>query len=481
MAITLASASGVINVRHTGRSVTAAAVTCGLAAVLCGGVRADASALQAPGTLSAPNVAAAPADGAVLLYWSKPTGMAVTGFALGSRVKQPGRPAWSAWKVTTVAARQRARRLAMPNGRLVQVRVRALSAGTAGPFSTSIKVRVGVPAPPVVRAIPGPRQLTVAWGRPRANGAAISRFRVGLRAYSPAAGRWGGWEIRDAGASTRRLTFGSLQPNRRYQGRVAALNRYGASRQSRVTSWTSGAPGAPEPPGPGPGGPPTPPGPPPTTPSSGSNAFEVVLAVPSDGSTRLSLGPAIVHELGIVSDLFASSTGGRRPRFSGPGGTVDVTTVVLPRTRAELEGSGDNLAALIPALQEVHPWTAGDKLVVYADVGGGPYGGVTRGQKDVSVLFMPWIGGVPSTTTAAYPFGLTMVAAHELAHLFGAVPSCAPHYVANPSGHVNDDPQDILYVGPLASQPVVLDPGHDDYYGHGRADCPDIATSPFWQ
>jgi hypothetical protein len=47
---------------------------------------------------------------------------------------------------------------------------------------------------------------------------------------------------------------------------------------------------------------------------------------------------------------------------------------------------------------------------------------------------------------------------------------------------VNDDPHDILYQG---AQPRVwndqrLDPGHDDYYDTGRADCAGIEGSPYW-
>ena len=29
------------------------------------------------------------------------------------------------------------------------------------------------------------------------------------------------------------------------------------------------------------------------------------------------------------------------------------------------------------------------------------------------------------------------------------------------------------------SLPASLDVGRDDYYGHGRTDCPDLADSPF--
>ena len=69
--------------------------------------------------------------------------------------------------------------------------------------------------------------------------------------------------------------------------------------------------------------------------------------------------------------------------------------------------------------------------------------------------------------------------AHELAHILGAVEECAP----NVSGrsHIGDDRRDILWDYFRGFSPYrdlsqrVLDAGRDDYYGHGRDDCYDIA------
>jgi hypothetical protein len=65
----------------------------------------------------------------------------------------------------------------------------------------------------------------------------------------------------------------------------------------------------------------------------------------------------------------------------------------------------------------------------------------------------------------------------------GAVGSCAPHYGRN--GHVTDNPRDIVYDQPPggpppASDDLLLDPGHDDYFRHDRGGCPDIADHPLW-
>jgi hypothetical protein len=85
--------------------------------------------------------------------------------------------------------------------------------------------------------------------------------------------------------------------------------------------------------------------------------------------------------------------------------------------------------------------------------------------------------------------GSEATAQHELLHALGAVPACAPHadgtahvgdgshdqmHGADPVGAPTPDPADTSYDGPAE-----LDPGRDDYYGHGRPDCLDVARSVF--
>jgi hypothetical protein len=36
-----------------------------------------------------------------------------------------------------------------------------------------------------------------------------------------------------------------------------------------------------------------------------------------------------------------------------------------------------------------------------------------------------------------------------------------------------------MWAGDQPWQPALLDVGHDDYYGHGRADCLDLARRPY--
>ena len=64
--------------------------------------------------------------------------------------------------------------------------------------------------------------------------------------------------------------------------------------------------------------------------------------------------------------------------------------------------------------------------------------------------------------------------AHEVFHTLGAVPERAPN---NDSGHIRGDTNDILSIGNRTGWDI--DPGRDDYWGHGRMDMTDISRSVF--
>ena len=71
------------------------------------------------------------------------------------------------------------------------------------------------------------------------------------------------------------------------------------------------------------------------------------------------------------------------------------------------------------------------------------------------------------------------VVVHEIFHLMGAVPLCAPN--SDGGLHIRSR-YDIMRASGGTSNPALteIDAGHDDYYGHGRSDCADIARSPLW-
>lgn len=96
-----------------------------------------------------------------------------------------------------------------------------------------------------------------------------------------------------------------------------------------------------------------------------------------------------------------------------------------------------------------------DLFVVYADITADACGYTSAA---VATLWMPTCDLYPSASTNGFPFGATYLAAHELAHALGAVPTCAPH--EGNGGHVTDDPTDLLYAGPAQKdiRNAVLDP-----------------------
>ena len=75
-------------------------------------------------------------------------------------------------------------------------------------------------------------------------------------------------------------------------------------------------------------------------------------------------------------------------------------------------------------------------------------------------------------------YEVTMI--HEVFHLMGAVANCAPNQ--GRGAHVVDHDLDIMS---NSSAPhwewTYIDYGNDDYYGHGRSDCVDISTSPYFE
>jgi hypothetical protein len=213
------------------------------------------------------------------------------------------------------------------------------------------------------------------------------------------------------------------------------------------------------------------------------NSFRAVYAVASDQAAAAGKIPAIVNDIKVVNAWYATQTDNSvQPRWirekngDGTVGDPTVITVMLPRPASAYNGAGgidvlaNDLAATAP------PAAASEKTAVWIEAGDYACGQTGGG---VSVMWEATCGIHPSTSDT-WPYGATYLLAHELTHNFGAVPTCAPHH--DGSAHVNDDPHDLLYQGP---QPRVwtdqkLDPGHDDYYDTGRADCPGIAASPYW-
>lgn len=211
-------------------------------------------------------------------------------------------------------------------------------------------------------------------------------------------------------------------------------------------------------------------------PDLGSDRFRAIYAVPAGATPDSSVVPAIRHELDLVNAWFADQTDGREPRFQRlADGSIDVAVLTLNATAAEIASSGGWRVAEELTARGHRP--EGVAIVAYVEATGSGCGST---MEDVAVLWMPACDIRPSTQSVAFPANATYLAAHEMVHAFGAVPPCAPNYDAG--SHVGDDSRDVLYQGPDGRdwENLMLDPGRDDYYGHGRSDCLDISDSLLW-
>ena len=103
--------------------------------------------------------------------------------------------------------------------------------------------------------------------------------------------------------------------------------------------------------------------------------------------------------------------------------------------------------------------------------------------------FVPAVGGAMAVVSARAPSSFSpsptaygpheLTTAHELLHTFGAVESCAPNWI--PGSHVSDEHDVMGTVNPRLARNIRIDIDRDDYYGHGRGDCIDVAQSKFWE
>lgn len=225
-----------------------------------------------------------------------------------------------------------------------------------------------------------------------------------------------------------------------------------------------------------------------------SDSFQVhvIYTVPKDGQDRQrDTNGEIRNSILALQSWFKGQTGGVGLRFDTYDGEPDITFVRLSQTDAELSSAGEyaleRIEAELTALGFNHP----RKLyAVYHDggnnhtCGGGAAPPSLVGSAGITFLRgtppgAPPCSNSPLGASLTQPSYLDYVMLHEVVHTLGAVPDCAPH-LTSVGHHTTDDPADLMYGGNLpARSPRKLDANHDDYFGHGRSDCFDLAKSAF--
>ena len=197
-----------------------------------------------------------------------------------------------------------------------------------------------------------------------------------------------------------------------------------------------------------------------------------IYLIPSDGGDNLGgVASTMQSDAEQIDAWWRGQDPTRTPRndvtaFSC-GSQLDVSTIRSTRSSAQLTPTSGRFAAIVDAVQAAGFTSSLTKYLVYYD---GPVdddnicgqGGSNGSGFGVAIVFFRSCSGI---STAA-------VAAHEFLHTIGAVPSSAPHDCPGENeGHTCDNQSDLMYpaIGPEALSTKVLDPGHDDYYGHSGA------------
>jgi hypothetical protein len=206
-----------------------------------------------------------------------------------------------------------------------------------------------------------------------------------------------------------------------------------------------------------------------------------VYAIPADGEDSLGTFASVMQtDAEAIDAWWRSQDAARTPRHDlasfSCGLQLDLTSLRLRQSGAQLQSTGGRFAAIADGAVAAGLGSPFSKLVVYYD---GPVengnlcgqGATDRSGFGVAVVYTRACTGV---STAA-------VAAHELLHALGAVPSGAPNDCPEPDdGHTCNDPNDLMYpsVDDLPLQAKLLDPGRNDYYGHEGAWL-DVQDSPW--
>jgi hypothetical protein len=215
-----------------------------------------------------------------------------------------------------------------------------------------------------------------------------------------------------------------------------------------------------------------------------------VYALPADGvDRRLDETGALEGSVGSFQAWLAAETGGANLRVDTYQGSLDVSFFRLAATDAAVASRGAFVREAVEQELRAAGFDRRDRIyAVYYD-GSSTYacgGAFWPPQLNGNAVVMYLRGRPPGAVCESNGFAAASSPPtyweysmlHDLLHGLGMVPTCAPHH--HLSGHVSDFANDLMWAG---NQPWLfparLDIGRDDYYGHGRTDCADLARSPY--
>lgn len=219
-----------------------------------------------------------------------------------------------------------------------------------------------------------------------------------------------------------------------------------------------------------------------------------IYAVPRDGrDDLLDVNGTIALSAAAMNSWLESKTG-HRLRLDTYEGELDISFLPLDADEKTINDLDTRILAYVEHEIKARGFAGDHKLfVVYYDgfftnsegyCGLGSYPPQGVGQTAMLLLrgYNPTFDYVcPRQFTKSEDFTgyFEMTILHEVLHLMGMVPECAPH---NDEGHVTDSQQDLMYFqydGSYSPLYTYLDYHNDDYFNHGNPDCADLARSAF--
>lgn len=223
---------------------------------------------------------------------------------------------------------------------------------------------------------------------------------------------------------------------------------------------------------------------------SANYQVHVMYVLPSDGQDdALDTSGTIATSVSAFNTWLGQQTGGPRLRLDTYQGALDVTFFRLSRGDSEIRARGAYVRDEIEAELKAAGFDQRNKILAVYYGGGSTYacGGGAWPPSLVGTVAAAYLRGTPPgatpcdsnalASTPSQPGYFEFAMLHEIMHTIGFVAACAPYHTQ--SGHVSDDPHDLMYAGPLPWEPSVLDSGRNDYYRHALPGCLDLAKSVF--
>lgn len=217
----------------------------------------------------------------------------------------------------------------------------------------------------------------------------------------------------------------------------------------------------------------------------GSGPFlKAIVLLPADGADRaLDLDPRLARSLKAI-DLWFTQEAQVKLRWDLASNSPDVGFVRSRYRAQELRSANGRVdrAKVLASLAEAGFEAQAKAYAVWYD--GAPNSGAEScTENSTGTDTTAGLALFDVQACAGEDFGATdlsfqrgeAVLAHEILHALGAVQACAPGHAL---GHVRAGGDDLMQ-GVLPQGLPKLDPGRDDYFGHGREDCLDLARSPF--